>query len=168
MTTSSTTTGDPTAAPRVPYAAGSPTQVYVLYIQAPPQTVWEAITEPEHVARFFHGLRLEASYEVGGQMRSFSPDGSTLWGENTVLEWDPPRRMVHTWRSLYDETMAAEPASRVTWEVEPAPGDTTKLTVVHDKLENSPKTAASVVGWSWILSNLKTILESGNPLPPIM
>ncbi len=101
-------------------------------------------------------------------MRSFSPDGFRAVGDNTLLEWDPPRRMVHSWRSLYDDAMAAEPESRVTWEVEPAPGDTTKLTVVHDRLENSPKTAASVVGWSWILSNLKTILETGRPLPSIM
>ena len=149
-------------------AAANTTQVYVLYIRAPARTVWDAITEPEQVARFFHGLRLEASYEVGGRMRSFSPDGSMLWGDNMLLEWDPPRRMVHSWRSLYDDTMAAEPESRVTWEVEAAPGDTTKLTVVHDRLENSPTTAASVVGWSWILSNLKTILETGHPLPSIM
>jgi uncharacterized protein YndB with AHSA1/START domain len=167
-TTSDTTTGEPATAPRVPSAAASATQVYVLYIRAPTHVVWEAITEPEQVARFFHGLRLEASYEVGGAMRSYSPDGSALWGDNTLLEWDPPRRMVHTWRSLYDETMAAEPESRVTWEVAPAPGDTTKLTVVHDRLDNSPKTAASVVGWSWILSNLKTILETGSTLPSIM
>ena len=173
MTTSDTTTGNatteaPAAAARTPFAAANTSQVYVLYIQAPPQAVWEAITEPEQVARFFHGLRLEATYEAGGRMRSFSPDGSMLWGDNTLLEWDPPRRMVHSWRSLYDDTMAAEPESRVTWEVEPAPGATTKLTVVHDRLENSPRTAASVVGWSWILSNLKTILETGHPLPPIM
>lgn len=167
-TTSNATTETPAAAGGAPLTAANTTQVYVLYIQAPAQAVWEAITEPEQVARFFHGLRLEASYEPGGRMRSFSPDGSVLWGDNTVLEWDPPRRMVHSWRSLYDDTMAGEPESRVTWEVEPAPGDTTKLTVVHDRLENSPHTAASVVGWSSILSNLKTILETGHPLPPIM
>jgi hypothetical protein len=63
--------------------------------------------------------------------------------------------------------MKAEPESRVTWEVEPAPGNCAKLTLVHDRLDEAPKTAANVVGWSWILSNLKTVLETGEPLPPL-
>jgi uncharacterized protein YndB with AHSA1/START domain len=170
MTTGDTTTESARGpevdapAPR-PNAAPSDTQVYVLYIRASAEAVWDAITDPEQVGRFFHGLRLDATYETGGRLRSWSPDGTTLWGDNTILEWSPPRRMVHTWRSLYDEALAAEPESRVTWEVEPAPGDITKLTVVHDRLEASPRTAANVVGWAWILSNLKTIVETGSGLP---
>jgi uncharacterized protein YndB with AHSA1/START domain len=161
------TTTDTTDDRRAEQAGEGATQVYVLYINAPAQSVWEAITQPEQVARFFHGMHLEATYEVGGHLRSWSPDHSAQWGDNTVLEWDPPRRMVHTWRSLYDPATAAEPESRVTWEVEPAGGDSTKLTLIHDRLERSPKTAASVVGWSWILSNLKTVIETGQPLPPL-
>ena len=56
-------------------------------------------------------------------------------------------------------------ASRVTWEIEPARAGTCKLTLVHDKLEGAPKTAASVRGWSFTLSNLKTVLETGEPFP---
>ena len=89
-------------------------------------------------------------------------------GDNTILECDPPRRLVHTWRSLYDPVLAAEPESRVTWEIEAQPGGLAKLTLVHDRLDASPKTAASVRGWSYILSNLKTVMETGLPLPPIM
>jgi uncharacterized protein YndB with AHSA1/START domain len=171
MTTTDTTASPETTAAgqtRVPHAAAGSTQVYVLYINAPAATVWDAITEPAQVARFFHGLRLEADYRVGGRMRSLSPDGTAEWGNNEVLAYDPPRRLAHTWRSLYDPVMAAEPESRVTWEIEPATDGLTKLTLIHDRLENSPSTAASVVGWSWILSNLKTIIETGSPLPSIM
>lgn len=160
------TTTEPT--PLRPNAGGGTTQVYVLYINAPADRVWAAITEPAEVSRFFHSMRLDADSRVGGRLRSFSPDGSAQWGDNEVLEWDPPRRFAHTWRSLYDPEMAAEPESRVTWEIEPAPGGQTKLTLVHDRLEASPKTAASVVGWAWIVSNLKTVVETGQPLPPIM
>ena len=167
MTTTDTTSPD-TGQTRVPHAAPGATQVYVLYINAPAATVWDAITDPAQVAQFFFGLRLEADYEVGGRMRSFSPDGTAQWGDNEVLEYDPPRRLAHTWRSLYDPTMAAEPESRVTWEIEPATEGLTKLTLVHDRLEASPTTAASVVGWSWLLSNLKTIIETGRSLPSIM
>ena len=147
---------------------GTTTQVYQLYINASQEEVWKAITDPVTVARFFFGQVREATYEVGGYLRSWSPDRSQMWGDNVILEYDPPRRVVHTWRSLYDPEMAAEPESRVTWEIEAQPAGFSKLTVIHDRLDSSPKTAASVVGWSYILSNLKTVVETGEALPPLM
>jgi uncharacterized protein YndB with AHSA1/START domain len=144
------------------------TQVYQLYIKASQEQVWDAITNPAIVARFFHGAQIESTYEVGSKLRSFSPDRSQAWGDNTILQCDPPRRLVHTWRSLYDPEMAAEPDSRVAWEIEAQPGGFSKLTLIHDRLDDSPKTAASVRGWSYILSNLKTVMETGEALPPIM
>jgi uncharacterized protein YndB with AHSA1/START domain len=143
------------------------TQVYQLYIKATQEEVWDAITSPAIVARFFFGAQVESTYEVGSRLLSVSPDGSQTWGDNTILECDPPRRLVHTWRSLYDQEMAAEPDSRVTWEIEAQPGGFAKLTLIHDRLDASPKTAASVRGWSYILSNLKTVIETGESLPPI-
>jgi uncharacterized protein YndB with AHSA1/START domain len=140
------------------------TQVYQLYIRATPEEVWDAITNPRTIAKYFHGAQIdEGPLAVGAVRSSWSPDRSTLWGRNTILECDPPRRYAHTWRSLYDDEMAAEEESRVTWEIEPAEGGTTKLTLIHDRLEGAPKTAASVTGWSYILSNLKTVLETGEP-----
>jgi len=147
---------------------GTSTQVYQLYIKASREEVWKAITDPVTVARFFFGQVREATYEVGSSIRSWSPDRSQMWGDNVILECDPPRRLVHTWRSLYDPDMAAEPESRVSWEIEAQPGGFAKLTLIHDRLEGSPKTAASVRGWSYILSNLKTVVETGEALPPLM
>jgi uncharacterized protein YndB with AHSA1/START domain len=82
------------------------------------------------------------------------------------MEFDPPRRLVHGWQSMYDSEMAAEKSSRVTWEIEPQDGGYCLLTVVHDQLEGAPKTAASVAGpgWMGVLSNLKTLLETGTAL----
>jgi uncharacterized protein YndB with AHSA1/START domain len=148
--------------------AATATQVYQLYIRASQEEVWDAITDPAIVAKFFFGAQVESTYEVGSKLRSVSPDGSDTWGDNTILECDPPRRLVHTWRSLYDPVMAAEPESRVTWEIEPMADGVAKLTLVHDRLDASPRTAASVRGWSYILSNLKTVMETGQPLPQIM
>jgi uncharacterized protein YndB with AHSA1/START domain len=143
------------------------TQVYQLYINATQDEVWKAITDPAVVARFFHGAQRDATYEVGGRIRSWSPDRQQLWGDDLILEYEPPHRLVHTWQSRYDPELAAEPQSRVTWEVEAQPGGFTKLTLIHDRLDASPKTAASVRGWSYILSNLKTVIETGVALPPI-
>jgi uncharacterized protein YndB with AHSA1/START domain len=144
------------------------TQVYQLYINATPERLWDAITNPQIVVKFFHGARVESTYEVGSKLRSLSPDGSQVWGENTILECEPPHLLVHTWRSLYDPTLAAEPESRVTWEIEAQPGGQSRLTLTHDRLEDSPATAASVKGWSYIVSNLKTVVETGESLPPVM
>ncbi len=144
------------------------TQVYELYIKASQDDVWDAITNPEIVAKFFHGAQVESTYEVGTKLRSLSPDRSQVWGENTILECDPPRRLVHTWRSLYDPELEAEPESRVTWEIEAQAGSFSKLTLIHDRLGDSPKTASSVRGWSYILSNLKTVMETGESLPPVV
>ena len=138
------------------------TQVYQVFIRATPEQIWEAITTPEFTARYFHGARITATAE---RLRSLGPDDS-LWADETVSEYHPPRRLVHSWRSLYDPELGAEPASRVTWEIEPGDGGVCSLTVVHDQLERSPKTAASVAGpgWMFVLSGLKTLLETGEPL----
>ena len=139
-----------------------PTQVYQVFIKAPPERIWEAITTPEFTARYFHGARITVA---GGRYTSLGPDGEQ-WGDESVIEADPPRRLVHGWRSLYDTDMAAEPVSRVTWEIEPGEQGVCKLTVVHDQLDNSPKTRDSVhgSGWMFVLSGLKTLLETGEPL----
>jgi uncharacterized protein YndB with AHSA1/START domain len=135
------------------------TQVYGTFIKATAQQIWDAITKPEFTEKYFYGARISVAPE---RYRSFGPDGS-VWGDAEVLDFDPPRRLVHGWRALYDPELAEEPTSRVTWEIEPQEG-CCKLTVTHDQLEESPKTAASIAGWTYILSGLKTLLETGSPL----
>jgi uncharacterized protein YndB with AHSA1/START domain len=138
------------------------TQVYQVFIKASPEAIWEAITKPEFTVRYFHGARIDVSPE---RYYSLSPDDE-VWGDSRTYEYDPPRRLVHGWRSLYDEEMGNEEESRVTWEIEPREDGVCLLTVVHDRLEGAPKTAASVagVGWMYVLSGLKTLLETGTAL----
>lgn len=138
-------------------------QVYQVFIGATPERIWEAITKPEFTAQYFYGARIEFTPE---QRFARSPDGEDDWGSGSVAEWDPPRRLVHEWRSAYDSELAAEEPSRVTWEIEPQDGGISMLTVTHDQLDGAPKTAASVegAGWMMVLSGLKTLLETGKPL----
>ena len=91
----------------------------------------------------------------------------TVWSH--ILD-DPPRKLVQTWRMVMDQQMAAEGFTRLTYEIHEGKGGVTRLTVTHD-LESAPKLAALVAGgmeemgagggWSWVLSDLKTLLESG-------
>jgi uncharacterized protein YndB with AHSA1/START domain len=138
------------------------TQVYNIVIRATPEALWEAITEPEFTERYFHGARITIAPD---HYSSLGPNGE-VWGDEAVYEYDPPRKLVHGWRSRYSSELADEDESRVTWEIEPQDNGTCLLTVVHDRLEGAPKTAASVagVGWMSVLSGLKTLLETGKPL----
>jgi uncharacterized protein YndB with AHSA1/START domain len=137
------------------------TQVYQLFIVASPEQVWEAITNPDFTKQYFYAARIELK---DGRRMAYGPNGE-LWGDEPILESDPPRKLVHQWRSQYDPELAAEETSRVSWEIEPQDGGVTKLTVIHDQLEGAPKTAESVAGgWMYILSGLKTLLETGKPL----
>jgi uncharacterized protein YndB with AHSA1/START domain len=137
------------------------TQVYSLFIKATPERIWEAITNPEFTEKYFYASRVELA---NGRRRAFGPEGQ-LWGDEAILEEDPPRRLVHGWRALYDPELAEEATSRVTWEIDQQEGGISRLTVTHDQLEGAPKTAESVAGgWMYVLSGLKTLLETGEPL----
>lgn len=138
------------------------TQVYQVFIRATPEQIWEAITNPDFTEKYFYGARNEYA---AGRCISKGPDGQ-LYGDEAVIEFDPPRRLVQGWRSLYNPELAAESTSRVTWEIASQDGGCCLLTVVHDQLEGAPKTAESVSGegWMMVLSGLKTLLETGAPM----
>ena len=138
------------------------TQVYSVFIRATPEQIWEAITTPEFTRKYFYGSHVTVTPDG---YRGLGADGSELVVGPT-FEFEPPHRLVHGWRSLYDPEMAAEEESRVTWEIEAQDNGVTRLTVVHDRLEGAPKTAVNVsgAGWMYVLSGLKTLLETGEPL----
>jgi uncharacterized protein YndB with AHSA1/START domain len=142
------------------------TQTYHVFIRATPRQIWDAITKPEHTARYLFGALVETTAEAGTPFRYHSPDRTTLWGDDTVLAADPPHRLAVSYRGLYNPGLAAEPPSRVSWQIEPDQYGVCLLTVVHDQLEQAPKTAERVVGTGWmrVLSGLKTVLETGEAL----
>jgi uncharacterized protein YndB with AHSA1/START domain len=164
---------------------GTTTQVYRIYIKAIPEAVWEAITKPEWTEKYLYESRVDYELRPGGHYRAYPSEAMRVHGaelgypipdvvvDGEVIEADPPRRLVQTWRMLMDPGMAAEGFTRLTWELEEAQGGVTRLTVVH-ALEGAPQVAALVRGdledqgagggWSAILSELKTLLETGKPL----
>jgi uncharacterized protein YndB with AHSA1/START domain len=155
------------------------TQVYRVYIKATPQAIWDAITKPEWTERYGYGGRAEYDLRPGGKYRALTSDAMRSMGapdvavDGEIVESDPPRKLVLTWRMAMDPEMAAEGFTRLTYEIAQVKGGGTRLTVTHD-LEGAPKLAAMVAGqmesmgagggWSWILSDMKTLLETGTRL----
>lgn len=138
---------------------------YEVYIRATPEEVFAAITDPAMTRQYFHGTAFDRP-AVQGQAYSTSTADGLPAVDGTIEVLDPPRRFVQTWHVLYDAELAAEPVSRVEWLVEPAGAGLTRLRVLHGDLAQSPKTWAAVRhGWVWVLDGLKTLLETGSPLP---
>jgi uncharacterized protein YndB with AHSA1/START domain len=162
------------------------TQVYRIYIQAPADRVWEAMVDPDWTEKYYYGTRVDFDLRPGGAFRA-TPGPGMLAGaeamgfelpdvvvEGEVLEVDPPRRLVHTWRLLMDPTVAGEGFTTVTWDLWAVADGVTKVTVTHD-VTDAPVTAGMVHGegeaegnggggWDQILSALKTVIETGEPL----
>ena len=159
------------------------TQVYRVWIKTTPERIWAAIVDPEWTTRYAYSAPVHYELKPGGayyssatqemhdfgQANGFSVPDTIVDGE--VIEAEAPRKLVQTWRMLMDPATAAEPFTRLTYEIEESktqPG-VCKLTVTHE-LVGAPATAAMVSGtedgaagggWAWILSDLKTLVETG-------
>jgi uncharacterized protein YndB with AHSA1/START domain/DNA-binding transcriptional ArsR family regulator len=137
-------------------------KVFEIYIRTTPERLWQAITDPDTRARYQFGARVESSWASGSpyEVTHQGAPRPLIEGEN--LEVDPPRRLVQSHRAVWDDSIASEGTSRVTWEIEPI-GDSCRLTVTHDQLrENADPHLYG--GWPMILSGLKTWLETGQEL----
>jgi DNA-binding transcriptional ArsR family regulator len=139
------------------------TQVYELFIRTTPEKLWQALTDGEVTKKYFFNEEIHSDWERGSEWYSTSAEGRRDV-DGKVLECDPPRRLVVTWHVLYDPALSSE-VSRVTYLIEKR-GEMCKLSVTHD-LADAPKTASHVSanGWQWVISSLKSLLETGQGLP---
>jgi uncharacterized protein YndB with AHSA1/START domain len=135
--------------------------MYVTYLASSQGRVWNALLDPDLTARYW-GHRNVSSWGVGDRWehRRVTDGGTDLVG--VVLEVDPPRRLTHTWAVAGEEDDPAR-VSRVTYDLEPG-DDTVRLTVTHDDLPADQVTGANA-SWPFVLSSLKSFLETGRPLP---
>jgi uncharacterized protein YndB with AHSA1/START domain len=140
--------------------------VYVTYIRGSPERLWSALTNPEVMYQYWLGFRTEAEWEVGGAWRRFFPDGRTA-DSGTIIEFEPPTRLGIRWHHESHAELKAEGWSLCTMELAPI-GEAVKLTLTHSiEREDSKLIEAVSGGWPQILSNLKSLLETGaTVLPP--
>ena len=137
--------------------------VYVTYIRTTPEKLWQALTEPEFTRRYWCDCWQECQWKPGASWRLIKPDGGTT-DSGKVVEIEPGRRLVLTWRHEFRPDMREEGYSRLTYEMETV-GESVKLTVVHEIDRPQSKLIAGVSsGWPHILASLKSLLETGESL----
>lgn len=163
------------------------TQVYRVYIKATPEKIWDAITKPEWSRKYGYSGLVDFDLRPGGKHTTHPTPDFVQAGftddlaDGEVLEVDPPRRLVITWKLLMDPAFVKEPYTKLTYEIVETKTAGTRLTVTHD-LTGAPTTASLVDGsqenidggpnenpgggWAWILSDLKSLLETDKPLVP--
>jgi uncharacterized protein YndB with AHSA1/START domain len=155
-------------------------QIYRVYIKATPEDIWAAVTKPEWTVQYGYAPVVDYELRSGGAFRAHANEGMKALGcpdvisDGEVVEADAPRKLVQTWRMTMTPELAAEAFTTLTYEIEPVRGGVTKLTVTHDVtgaplwgavLRGESESSGAGGGWSEILSGLKTLLETGQPLP---
>jgi len=134
--------------------------VYVTFIRTTPEKLWSALTTPEFIKQYWFDMVHDTEWKVGSQWKMLFPDGRVA-DAGEIAEFDPPRRLAIKWRNEWRPDLKAEGWSRCVMELEPADG-VVKLTVTHTiEVENSKLIEAVSGGWPKILSNLKSLLETG-------
>jgi uncharacterized protein YndB with AHSA1/START domain len=136
--------------------------VYVTFIRTTPAKLWEALTDPGFIRQYWFGITIECGWTKGSPWKLSYPDGAVdTTGE--VLEIDPPRRMIIRWQNESKPELKAEGPSRCTMELEPA-GSAVKLTITHEIEQPDSRLITAVSGgWPRVVSNLKSLLETGEP-----
>ena len=140
-----------------------PAIVYTISASTP-EKVWEALTTAEFSRKYFSGFAIEAELKIGGAFIARAPDGSVHIG-GEVIECDPPKRLTVTWNVNWPGLLEKLGPTLVTYQIEPS-GEAVKLTMLqsHDRTISDDILSGGRAGWPAILSSLKSLLETDNPL----
>ena len=144
----------------------SSTFVYVTYIRTSADKLWSALTSADFMRQYWFGMHCESDWKPGSPWKLVFPDGRVA-DSGEVLEFDPPNRLAMKWRNEFKPELKEEGYSHCIMELA-KDGDVMKLTITHSiERENAKIIEAVSGGWPKVLSNLKTLLETGERLPPM-
>jgi uncharacterized protein YndB with AHSA1/START domain len=140
---------------------GRSTFVYVTYIRTTPEKLWTALTDVEFMKQYWFGMHCQSDWRAGSPWKMVAGDGK-ITDSGSIVEADPPRRLVIRWLHQAKPELTAEGESLCTMELEPS-GTAVKLTITHT-IEREPSKLITAVagGWPKIISNLKSLLETGS------
>jgi uncharacterized protein YndB with AHSA1/START domain len=143
----------------------SSTFVYVTYIRTSADQLWSALTRPDFMRQYWFGMHVESDWQTGSPWRMMFPDGR-IADTGEIVESTPPKRLAIRWRNEFRPELKAEGYSLCVMEIETA-GDAAKLTITHSiEKDDSNFIRAVSGGWPRILSNLKSLLETGHVVLP--
>ena len=137
--------------------------VYSVYIKAEPDRVWRAITDGDETDRYYYGTRVASDWTAGAPLGYTYPDGS-IAADGSVVEVEPGRRVVMSFHPRWDPGIEAEGPVRMTWQVEATDDGGSKLTVTSVLKSGSKSAEEFAGGIVYIVSGLKTLVETGTPL----
>ena len=136
------------------------TFVYVTFIRTTPDRLWSALTKPDFTKQYWFGMHQDTEWKVGSPWRLIFPDGR-IADTGEIVEVDPPKRLVLRWRNEFKPELKSEGYSRCVMELEPV-DEAVKLTITHSMDRPDSKFIHAVSGgWPRVLSNLKSLLETG-------
>jgi uncharacterized protein YndB with AHSA1/START domain len=137
------------------------TFVYVSYIRTTPEALWSALTDAQFMNLYWFGMHCESKWTTGSSWSLVSGDGQ-IYDSGAIVEADPPRRLVIRWQHQLKPELKAEGDSMCTMELEPS-GQAVKLSITHTiECEPSKLLVAVSGGWPKVISNLKSLLETGS------
>jgi uncharacterized protein YndB with AHSA1/START domain len=137
--------------------------VYVTYIRTTPEKLWAALIEPEFTRRYWSNTHQVSDWKVGSDWKIMIPDGR-VGDAGKIIEIDPPRRLVLSWRNEFLPELKNEAPSRVTYELE-RQGDMVKFTLIQESAASDSKLIDTMSnGWPVLLASLKSLLETGESL----
>jgi uncharacterized protein YndB with AHSA1/START domain len=138
--------------------------IYVIHIRTTPEKLWAALTQPEFTRRFWCETWQESDWTPGASWRAMIPDGR-IADSGEIKIYDRPRKLVLTWENQFLPELKAEGHSMLTYELEQMPSSV-KLTLTHEMARKDSKLISAVSqGWPPLMSSLKSMLETGEPLP---
>jgi uncharacterized protein YndB with AHSA1/START domain len=137
--------------------------IYTVFIKASPERVWRAITDGDDTVRYYYGTRVESDWAVGGPIRYAYDDGSVA-ADGEVLALEPGRSVTMTFHPRWSPEIEAEGPVRMTWSVEATDDGGSKLTVTSALKPGTRSAEEFAEGIAYIVSGLKTVLETGTPL----
>jgi len=142
-----------------------PKYVSQIFIRATAAQVWRAITESEFTQQYYYRSTVESDWKAGSTFRYAIDGKDAILG--TIIEADPPHRLVQTFDARWDDDVAPDAPTRLTWEIEEVAPGVSKVTTIHDEFPSRTATFQQVAGgMPFILSGLKSLLETGAPLVP--